>query len=377
MITQAKGEAMRKTIGLWALVAALVGLPVVVADTPAHAKMDRKFKVGFVYVGPKEDYGYNYEHDRGRKLVESTFKNIEVMTAENIPETAEVERVMEQMIQRGANLLFPTSYGYLDPAFNVGKRHPDVVLMHAGGFKHSANVGTYWYYIYNPMYLSGLAAGKTTKKNVIGFVAAHPIPQTLQNINALTYGARSVNPAVTTHVIYTGEWCNPGKGAEAANTLIDLGADVLSQHQDCPRPVVETAAKRGVFSVGYHSADLQQFNPKGWLTGAAWNWGKLYVQITRDVMDRKADRWVNKHTRGGIESGFVGLAPFGSAVPTDVQRMVQARQKEIVDGKYVVFQGPLMDNKGKVLLKDGEKPTFDFIERMNWYFEGVVGEVPR
>ena len=212
--------------------------------------------------------------------------------------------------------------------------------MHAGGFKHTANLGTYWYYIYNPMYLSGLAAGKVTKKNVIGFVAAHPIPQTLQNINALTYGARSVNPKVKTHVIFTGEWCNPGKGAEAANSLIDLGADVLSQHQDCPRPVVETAAKRGVFSVGYHSADLQQFNPKGWITGADWNWGKLYVQITRDVMEGKASRWVNRHTRGGIESGFVDLAPFGPAVPQDVQKMVMAKRKEILDRKYAVFQGP-------------------------------------
>src|SRR5439155_2369138 len=199
---------------------------------------DKKFKVGFVYVGPKDDYGYNYEHDRGRKAVEAQLKDVEVMTAENIPETAEVERVMEQMIQRGAKLLFPTSYGYLDPALNVGKRHPDVVLLHAGGFKHSSNVGTYWYYIYNPMYLSGLAAGKVTKKNVMGFVAAHPIPQTLQNINALTYGARSVNPQIKTHVIYTGEWCNPGKAAEAANSLIELGSDIISQHQDFPRPAV-------------------------------------------------------------------------------------------------------------------------------------------
>lgn len=363
--------------GRWAGVAVTM-LGVFLAGTtgPVQAQA-QKFKVGFVYVGPKDDYGYNYEHDRGRKAVEAAFKDVEVMTAENIPETAEVERVMEQMIQRGAKLLFPTSYGYLDPALNVAKRHPDVVLMHPGGFKHAANVGTYWYYIYNPMYLSGLAAGKATKKNIIGFVAAHPIPQTLQNINALTYGARSVNPQVKTHVIFTGEWCNPGKAAEAANSLIELGADVLSQHQDCPRPVVETAAKRGVYTVGYHSADLKQFNEKGWITGAAWNWGKLYVEMTRDVMEGKASRWVNKHTRGGIESGFVDLAPFGASVPADVQKMVMAKRKDIIDGKYAVFQGPMKNNKGQELLKAGDKPSFDFIEKMNWYAEGVVGEVPR
>jgi basic membrane lipoprotein Med (substrate-binding protein (PBP1-ABC) superfamily) len=367
---------MRKAILALAVIGGVFGLTLC-GDTPAGAQGDKKVKVGFIYVGPKDDYGYNYEHDRARKQVESTVKGIEVMTAENIPETAEVERVMEQMIQRGAKLLFPTSYGYLDPAINVGKRHPDVVLMHAGGFKHSANVGTYWGYIYNPMYLAGLAAGKVTKTNMIGFVAAHPIPQTLQNINALTYGARSVNPKIQTRVIYTGEWCNPGKAAEAANSLIDLGADVLSQHQDCPRPVVETAAKRNVFSVGYHSADLQKFNPKGWITGAAWNWGPLYVRITQDVMAGKADRWVNKHARAGLESGWVDLAPFGSVVPKAAQQAVLARRKEIVDGKYVVFQGPMKDNKGTLLLKDGEKPSFDFIEKMNWYTEGVVGEVPR
>ena len=351
------------------------GLALIAVGFTAYAQ--QKFTVGFIYVGPKDDYGYNYEHDLGRKAVEATLKNVEVLTSENIPETAEVERVMEQMIQKGAKLLFPTSYGYLDPAINVGKRHPSVILMHAGGFKHSANLGTYWYYIYQPMYLAGLAAGKVTKKNVIGFVAAHPIPQTLNNINALTYAARSVNPNIKTHVIYTGEWCNPGKGAEAANSLIDLGADVLSQHQDCPRPVVETAAKRGVFSVGYHSADLQQFNSKGWITGADWKWEKLYIQVTKDVMEGKANRWVGKHTRGGMESGFVDLAPFGSVVPQDVQKQVMAKRKEILDGKYAVFQGPIKDNKGKLLLKDGEKPTFDFIEKTNWYVEGVVGDVPK
>ena len=349
----------------------------VVTSAPAEAQKVAGFKVGFIYVGPKDDYGYNYEHDRGRQAVQAALKDVEVMTAENIPETAEVERVMEQMIQRGAKLVFPTSYGYLDPALNVARRHPDVALLHAGGFKHSPNLGTYWYYIYNPMYLSGVAAGKMTKKNVIGFVAAHPIPQTLQNINALTSGARSVNPQITTHVIYTGEWCNPGKGAEAGNTLIELGADVISQHQDCPRPVVETAAKRGVLSVGYHSADLRKFNEKGWVTGAAWNWGPLYVQMTKDVMDGKRDKWVAKHTRGGLESGFVDLAPFGASVPKDVQQLVMAKRQEIAEGRFVVFQGPQVDNRGQTRLKAGAKPTFDFIEQMNWYTEGVVGEVPK
>ena len=341
------------------------------------AETKEKFKVGFIYVGPKDDFGYNYEHDQGRIYLEKHLPGIEVMTAENIPETAEVERVMEQMIQKGAKLIFPTSYGYLDSAINVGKRHPEVVLVHAGGFKHTANVGTYWRYIYNPMYLAGLAAGKVTKTNILGFVAAHPIPQTLQNINALTYGAKSVNPKVTMRVIYTGEWCNPGKAAEAANTLAEMGADVLSQHQDCPRPVVETAAKRGIYTVGYHSGDLQRFNEKGWITGADWKWGELYVQITKDVMEGHKEKWVDRHDRGGMETGNIDIAPFGAVVPKETQASVISRKKEIIEGKYAVFQGPIKDNKGAVRLKEGEKPSFEFIETMNWYTEGVVGDVPK
>ncbi|NKB81096.1 MAG: BMP family ABC transporter substrate-binding protein [Nitrospirales bacterium] len=346
-------------------------------EEPTSKKPDEQFKVGFIYVGPKDDYGYNYEHDQGRLEVEKQFPDLGVMTSENIPETAEVERVMEQMIQKGAKLLFPTSYGYSDSAINVGKRHPDVVLMHAGGFKHSTNVGTYWSYIYNAMFLSGMAAGEVTKQNVFGFVAAHPIPQTLQNINAFTLGARMVNPNVTTHVIYTGEWCNPGKASEAANALLDLGTDVLSQHQDCPRPVVETAAKRGAFSVGYHSGDLQKFNEKGWITGADWKWGELYVEIVKDVKAGKSDKWVNRHHRTGLEGGFLDIAPLGSAVPKETQDKVMTWREQIRDGTYAVFQGPIKDNAGKVRLEEGQKPSFEFIETMDWYAEGVVGEVPK
>jgi basic membrane lipoprotein Med (substrate-binding protein (PBP1-ABC) superfamily) len=359
------------------LAGVILGTLLLVIPQWANAESKEKFKVGFIYVGPKDDFGYNYEHDQGRIYLEKNLPGIEVMTAENIPETAEVERVMEQMIQKGAKLIFPTSYGYLDSAINVGKRHPDVVLVHAGGFKFSPNVGTYWRYIYNPMYLAGLAAGKVTKTNVLGFVAAHPIPQTLQNINALTYGARSVNPKVTMRVIYTGEWCNPAKAAEAANTLAELGADVLSQHQDCPRPVVETAAKRGIYTVGYHSGDLQRFNEKGWITGADWKWGTLYVQITKDVMEGHKEKWVSRHDRGGLETGQTDIAPFGSVVPKETQTSVMSKKKEIIDGKYAVFQGPMKDNKGTVRIKEGEKPSFEFIETMNWYTEGVVGDVPK
>ncbi|MBI3988563.1 MAG: BMP family ABC transporter substrate-binding protein [candidate division NC10 bacterium] len=335
---------------------------------------DEKLKVGFVYVGPRDDYGYNYAHDQGRLCMEKKLGWVETLHAENIPESADVERVMEQMIRQGAKLIFPTSYGYLDPAINVAKRHNDVIFMHAGGFKTAPNLGTYWAYIYNAMYLSGIAAGKLTKTNKLGFVAAHPIPQVLGNINALTLGARSVNPKVETHVVFTGGWYNPGKEAEAANSLVDLGVDVLTQHQDSPIAVVQTAEKRGVYAVGYHSKDLQKFAPKGWLTGASWNWCNLYADLAKEVKDGK---WKGGHRRGGLETGYFELAPFGAAVPNDVRDMVMKKRKEILDGKYVVFQGPVKDNKGTLRVKAGEKPTFERIEQMDWFVEGVVGTVPK
>ena len=186
-----------------------------------------------------------------------------------------------------------------------------------------------------------------------------------------------VNPKVKTHVIYTGEWCNPGKASEAANALLDLGADVLRQNQDCPRPVLETAAKREVYSVGYHSGDLQKFNKKGWITGADREWGELYVQIVKDVQAGKSDKWINKHYRTGLEGRFLEIAPLGSAVPKETHDKVMTWRTKIVDGEYAVFQGPIKDNAGKLRLEECQKPSFEFIETMDWYAEGVVGDVPK
>ena len=329
-------------------------------------------KVGFITVGPKDDWGYNYAHDQGRQAIEKNMGNeVEATLVEKIPESAEVERVMERMIADGTKLIFPTSYGYLDPALRVAERHPDVVFMHCGGFKSSKNLGTYFSYIHEPMYVSGFVAGKMTKSNKLGFVAAHPIPQVLRNINAFALGARSANPEVTVSVVWTNNWYDPAKEAEAANGLIDQGADVLSMHQDSPLTVVQTAEKRGVYSVGYH-ADISKFAPKGWLTGARWEWGDLYTRIAKSVKD---GTWKTDQYRAGMDDGAVTVSEFGAAVPEDVRKEALALKEKIAKKEFVVFQGPLMDRDGKERISDGQKPDFDWMEKMDWFVEGVQGSI--
>ncbi len=342
--------------------------------TSAAKPADGKLKVGFVTVGPASDWGYNYAHNQGRLYLEARMAN-EATTSivENIPESAELERVLEKMIADGTKLIFPTSYGYLDPALRVAARHPDVIFAHCGGFKSASNLMTYFSYIHEPMYLSGMAAGRMTKTNKLGFVAAHPIPQVLRNINAFTLGARSVNPKATVNVVWTNNWYDPPTEAEAAKGLIKLGADVLTMHQDSPLTVVQTAESAGVFSVGYH-ADLHQFAPKGWLTGAMWDWGELYVRIAQSVKD---GTWKTEQYRAGMDGGAVKIAPFGPAVPAEVQKEIRAMEEKIVKREFVPFQGPVKDRDGKERLARGQQPDFEWMEKMDWFVEGVVGTITK
>jgi basic membrane protein A len=356
---------------------ALVGLQFACKSAPKDGQGeqpgDGRMKVGFITVGPVSDWGYNYAHNQGRIFLEGVMsKDIQTSIVENIPESAEVERVMEKMIASGTKLIFPTSYGYLDPALRVAERHPEVVFMHCGGYKMSNNLGTYFAYIHQPMFLAGVVAGRMTKTNKMGFVAAHPIPQVLWNINAFTLGARSVNPSASVNVVWTNSWYDPATEAEAANGLIDLGADVLAMHQDSPITVVQTAESRGVYSIGYH-ADLHQFAPKGWLTGAMWDWGGLYEKIAQSVKD---GNWKPEIYRAGMESGNVKLSSFGSAVPFEIQKEVLALRQRIEKGDYVVFQGPLKDREGRERLAAGQKPEREWMDNMDWFVEGVQGAIP-
>jgi len=324
-------------------------------------------KVGFIYVGPRTDYGYNYAMDQGRQEMEKAL-GVKTVFFENIPENSEVERVMERLSSQGFKLIFPTSYGYLDPALKVAAKHKDVIFMHAGGFKLAPNLGTFFADIDEVEFLSGMAAGAATKTGKLGFIAAHPIPQTLRNINAFTLGAQSVNPKATMTVVWTGTWSDPAKEAEAANSLIDQKVDVLTMHVDGPITIAQTAEKRGVMVCGYH-ADASKFAPKGWLTGSAWNWGPLMTAITKSV---QAGTWKSEHLRGKLKDGYVKLASFGPMVPDSTKTAIAAKQKAYASGT-ALWTGPIKSQDGTVVLKEGEVMPLEKVESMGFLVQGVTG----
>ncbi len=352
------------------------------ATTAAAVKEDDdkggKFTAGFIYVGPRDDYGYNQAHAEGAKSL-SGIEGVKVREEESVPETVDVQKTMESMINLdGASVLFPTSFGYFDPhILKMAEKYPKVTFLHCGGLytegKHPKNVGSYFGYIDEAQYVAGIVAGMTTKTNKLGFIAAKPIPQVLRNINAFTLGARSVNPKATLSVVFTGDWAMPVKEAEAANSLVDQGADVLTSHVDSPKVVIETAEKRGVFSSGYH-ANQSRLAPKGYLTGAEWNWEKVYKHYVEKL--KAGEDWAHL-VRGGFDAGYVKMSPYGEAVSDEAKAKADEAKAALTEGKLVIFKGPLKDNTGKEVIPAGtERGQTDIeLEKMDYLVEGVVGSL--
>jgi basic membrane lipoprotein Med (substrate-binding protein (PBP1-ABC) superfamily) len=327
--------------------------------------------LGYIYVGPEKDYGYNTSMDIGRQFVEKNLAGTKTLHVENIPETAEVEKVMERMIKSGASVIFATSYGYLDYAISLGKKYPKVAFLHAGGLKLGDNVGTYWANSDDAMYLAGMAAGATTRSGKLGFIAAFPIPQVIRSINAFTLGAQAINPKVTTSVVWTGGWLLPAKEAEAANSLIDAGVDVIGEQVDSPMTIAQTAEKRGIFVVG-KDVDVSNLAPKAVLTGASWNWGPTMLKLTKEI---QAGTWKPSHVRGDMKDGTVVLDKFGPAVPADAQKTILAKKDEILKGSFVVWSGPLTAQDGKELLPAGKPMPMEQLESMGTFVKGVQGTI--
>lgn len=349
---------MKRVVGGVLLMATLLG------STLAGAEV----KVGYLYVGPRTDYGYNYAQDQGRLAVQKQL-GIKTTSLENVPENADVERAMERLINAGYKVIFPTSYGYLEPALRVAARHPDVTFMHCGGAKTAKNLGTYFADIDTAMYLAGMAAGAASKSGKLGFVAAHPIPQVLRNINAFTRGAQSMSPKVTTRVVWTGTWSDPAKETEAANALIDGGADVLSMHVDSPIAVVQTAERRKVHVVGYH-ADASRFAPHGWLVGAAWNWGPMEAGIIKSIENKT---WKPALLRGNLQTGAVKLTGFGPDVSAATRSRILAQEQAIKSGRLNIWSGPIYRQDGSTLVASGKSLSFGQLESMNYFVKGVQG----
>jgi basic membrane protein A and related proteins len=349
------------------MISPLIGLAAIFAVATGHAQAETK--IGFIYVGPAADFGYNMSMDLGRKYVEKNIKGVATSSFEQIPESAEVERVMERLISSGHSIIFATSYGYLDHAIRVGMRYPKVSFLHAGGLKTSANVGTYWADSDDGMYLAGMVAGSVSKSGKLGFVGAFQIPQLLRSINAFTRGAQSINPKATTTVVWTGGWWEPQKETEAVNAFADQGIDVIAEQVDSPITIAQTAEKRGVYIIG-KDVNVMDRAPKAWLTGVSWNWGPMMDKLVKEI---QAGTWKPSHVRGNLKSGHAVLDPFGKSVPEPVRKTVLATKAQILEGSKVVWQGPIVRQDGTTAVPAGQKMTLEQIETMDYLVKGVIG----
>lgn len=337
---------------------------------PAPAPAPAKLKVAFVYVGPPGDGGYTYEHDRGRKAAEAELKDkIEVSTVESVPEGADAERVFEDLVKKGNKLVITTSFGYMDPTLNVAKKYPDVIFMHASGYKTNANMGTYFGWNHQAFYLAGVAAGANLKgdKTEIGIVAAFPIPEVIRAINALAVGAQSVNPKATVRVVWSNTWFDPQKEKQAAESLLAGGAEILAMYQDSPA-VLQAAEAKGKLSIG-NDSDARQYAPKSFLTAPVWNWGPYYTRLIKSVLDKT---WKSDQYMGGIADGLVQLAPLANLGDPAAKGLVDAALAK-VKGGYEPLTGPLVDQDGKERIAAGKAMTAKELLEMNWFVKGVIG----
>jgi len=358
--------------------AAAAGAGTALAGTlPFAARAAGTTAIGFIYVGPRDDFGYNQAHAQGAAAVRK-MPGVKVLEEENVPETVAVQKTMESMIQLdGATLLFPTSFGYYDPhVLKMARQYPDVRFEHCGGLwtdKDPKNAASYFGYIDECCHLSGIVAGYATKTGKLGYVAAKPIPQVLRNINAFALGARIANPNAVTQVIFTGDWSLPNKEAESTNSLADQGVDVVTCHVDSPKVVIETAERRSAMTCGYH-ANQAMLAPKGYLTGAEWNWEELYPSF---VTKFGAGETIPNLVRGGLKEKIVKTSGYSALVSEAARKHADDVKAKLTAGDYVIFKGPIKDNKGDTVIAAGvERGQTDiWLEQMNWLVEGVNGAV--
>ncbi len=344
-----------------------------VAGFSLSASAGDKLKVGFVYISPIGDAGWTYQHDLGRRELEKNLGDkVETKFIEGVPEGPEAERVIRDLAKNGYDLIFTTSFGYMNPTLKVAKMFPNKYFEHSTGYKTAKNVGTYMCRFYEGRYLTGIIAGKMTKSNTLGYVAAFPIPEVIRGINAFTLGARSVNPDVKVKVIWVNSWFDPGKEREASEALITQGADVITHHTDSTAPVL-TAEEKGVYAIAYHS-DMSKYGPKAQLTSTMHEYGDFYTKTAQAVLDKT---WKPEAVWSGIKEGSIELAPINPVVPADVVALVEKTKKGIADGSVHPFQGPIKDQSGKVVVEAGKSLSDKDLLGMNYYVEGVLGNMPK
>ncbi len=354
------------------LVKSLILAAGVFALATIGAAAQDKLKVGFIYVGPVGDHGWTYQHNEGRLAIEKAFGDkVETTFVENVSEGPDAERAIERLARSGNNLIFTTSFGFMNPTLKVAGRFPDVKFEHATGFKRADNVSTYSARFYEGRYVIGQIAAKISKNGVAGYVASFPIPEVVRGINAFVLGARSINPDFKLKVVWVNSWFDPGREADAAKALIDQGADIITQHTDSPAPL-QIAAERDIFGFG-QASDMYKFAPKHQLTSIVDNWNDYYVARTQAVMD---GTWKSEDVWGGFAAKMVEMAPYTN-LPDDIVEMAKKTAADIESGALKPFKGPIRKQDGTEVIGAGDTLSDEILLGMNYYVEGVEGDLPQ
>ncbi len=354
--------------------AAPVAAPAPAAEaSAAAAPKPEPLKIAFAYVGPVGDGGWTYAHDNGRKAVEKEFGDKVVTTfVEKVPEAADAERVFNDLIGQGNKLIFGTTFGYMEPMLKVAADHKDIKFEHATGYKTAENMRTYDSRTYEGAYMAGVIAGGMTKSNTLGVVGSIPIPEVIRNINSFTLGAQSVNPKIKTKVVWVNEWFNPPKETEAAQSLINGGADVLFQNTDSSA-VLQTAGKAGKYAFGWDS-DMSAYSPEAHLASSIINWGPYYIKATKDALE---GTWKgNESSWWGVKEGTIDLVSISDKVPAELKEKVEKVKTGLKDGSFAIWKGPILGQNGKEVLKKDEVADDKFLGGIKFYVKGVEGKVP-
>jgi len=339
----------------------------------APAPKPEPLKIAFAYVGPVGDGGWSFAHDNGRKAIEKEFGDkVKTSFVESVPESADAERVIRDMVSQGNKLIFGTTFGYMETMLKVAADNKDVKFEHATGYKQAENMRTYDSRTYEGAYMAGVIAGKMTKSNILGVVASVPIPEVIRNINSFTLGAQSSNPKIKTKVVWVNEWFAPPKETEAATSLINGGADVLFQNTDSPA-VLKTAEAKGKRAFGWDS-DMTAYGPKAHLASAVINWGPYYIKATKEALD---GTWTGGgHTWWGVKEGAIDLVSIADDVPAETKAKIDEVKKGLTDGSFAIWKGPIIDNTGKVQVAKDTVADDKFLSGVNFFVKGVEGKVP-
>lgn len=345
----------------------------VAAAASAAAPKPEPLKIAFAYVGPVGDGGWTFAHDNARKALEKEFGDkIQTSFVEKVPEAADAERVFRDMASQGNKLIFGTTFGYMEPMLKVAADLKDVKFEHATGFKQAENMRTYDSRTYEGAYMAGVIAGGMTKTNTLGVVGSIPIPEVIRNINSFTLGAQSVNPKIKTKVVWVNDWFNPPKETDAAQSLINGGADVLMQNTDSSA-VLQTAEKAGKYAFGWDS-DMTAYGPKAHLASSIINWSPYYIKATRDALDGK---WTgNSGSWWGVKEGAIDLVSISDKVPAELKEKVEKVKAGLKDGSFAIWKGPIVGNDGKEVLKKDEVADDKFMSGIKFFVKGVDGKVP-